>query len=50
LPLTKALAETLNLPESDTAFTGQGIKALSTKQMDFSDSTEFLEKIGMTPS
>jgi hypothetical protein len=30
LPLTKALAETLNMPEKDTAFTGQLIKALTT--------------------
>lgn len=50
LPLTKALAETLNLPESQTAFTGQGIKATTTKQMDFSDSTEFLNIVGMTPA
>lgn len=50
LPLTAALAETLNVPESDTAFTGQGIAAVSTNQMDFSESTQFLDKIGMTPA
>jgi hypothetical protein len=50
LPLSKALSETLNLPEDQTAFTGQLIKALTTAQTNFSDSPELLDAIGMTPS
>jgi hypothetical protein len=50
LPLTKALAETLNMPEQNTAFTGQLLKALTTPQNNFTESTEMLEKFGLTPT
>jgi len=50
LPLSKALAETLNMPKEDTAFAGQLIKALSTPQNNFTESTALLDKLGTTPA
>jgi hypothetical protein len=38
------------MKEEDTAFTGQLIKALSTPQNNFTESTALLDKLGTTPA